>query len=167
MLLELALVEEGFVRIPVDLFDVRVFDGGHAFAVQQLLNVKNPLSHLFGGGDWDEAGDRLHGRHFLEDAGGVAVGVAVNRTGAWIGCGNSDVRKLERERVGNSVMAGGVGEPDGVVRGNGVEIGGRDVAVFGELALVPSRARDPFSGLNKSDFGLYSGDDFSYRTGIR
>ena len=109
----------------------------------------------------------VHGRLFLEDAGGVAVGVAVNRTGARIGCGSSDVRKPERERVGNSVMAGGVGEPDGVVRGNRVEIGGCDVAMLGELALVPSRARDPFSRLNQSDLGLYTGDDFSDRSGIR
>ena len=52
------LVKEGFVGIPVDLLDVRIFDGGHAFAVQHLLNVEDALSHLLGGGGRDEAGDR-------------------------------------------------------------------------------------------------------------
>jgi len=64
-------------------------------------------------------------------------------------------------------MAGGVDEPDRIVGGDSVEIGGGDVAVFGELALVPAGAGDPFSRFNESDLSLYTGDDFSYRNGIR
>jgi len=46
---ELPLVEEGFVGIPVELVNVGIFDGGHAFAVQHLLNVEDALTHLLGG----------------------------------------------------------------------------------------------------------------------
>jgi hypothetical protein len=81
----------------VDLLDVRVFDGGHAFAVQHLLDVENPLPHLLGGGGRDEARDRLHGGFFLEDTGGVAVRVAVDGTGGGVGCGGSDVGQFEGE----------------------------------------------------------------------
>src|SRR5580700_3052863 len=63
-------------------------------------------------------------------------------------------------------MARGMDEPDGVIRGDGVEIGGGDVAMFGELALVPAGAGDPFAGLDQSDLGLYTGNDFSHRSGI-
>src|ERR1039458_405702 len=63
-------------------------------------------------------------------------------------------------------MAGSVDEPDGIVGGDGVEIGGGDVAVFGELALVPAGAGDPFARFDESDLGLYTGNDFSHRSGI-
>ena len=39
--------------------------------------------------------------------------------------------------------------------------------MFGELALVPAGAGDPFARLDESDLGLYAGDDFSDRSGIR
>ena len=53
----------------------------------------------------DEAGDQLHGRIFFEDAGGVAVGVAIDRAGGGVRCGGGDVGQFEGERVGDSVMA--------------------------------------------------------------
>src|SRR6202035_5329318 len=115
----------------------------------------------------DEAVDGLHSGGFFEDAGGVAVGVAIDGAGAGICCAGGDVGQLEGERVGDSVVAGGVDEPDGIVGGDSVEIDGRDVAVFGELALVPAGAGDPFARLDESDLGFYAGDDFSDRSGIR
>ena len=51
--------------------------------------------------------------------------------------------------------------------GNSIEIGGGDVAVLGDLAFVPAGTADPFARLDQSDLGLYTGDDFSYRSGIR
>src|SRR5256884_6493212 len=64
-------------------------------------------------------------------------------------------------------MAGGMHEPDGIVGGHGIEIGGGDIASFSELALIPARASDPFAGLDQRDLGLYSRHDFRYRSGIR
>ena len=64
-------------------------------------------------------------------------------------------------------MAGGVDEPDGIVGCDGVEIGGGNVTVFGELALVPAGAGNPFARLDESGLGLHAGDDFSYRSRIR
>src|SRR4026207_1869441 len=48
------------------------------------------------------------------------------------------VVQVEGGRVGRSVVAGGVDEPDGIVGGDSIEIGGGDVAVLGELAFVPA-----------------------------
>ena len=95
------------------------------------------------------------------------MGIAVDGAGGGVRCGGSDVGQFEGERVGDSVVAGGVDEPDRIVGGNGVEIGGGDVAVFGELAFVPAGAADPFARLHESDLGLDPGDDFSYRSRIR
>jgi len=145
----------------------RIFDGGNAFAVQHLLNVEDALTHLLGGGGRDEAGDGLHGGVFFEDAGGVTAGVAVDGAGGGVRCAGGDVGQLEGERVGDSVVAGGVDEPDGIVGGDSIEIGGGDVATLGELAFVPAGTADPFARLDKSDLGFYTGDDFSYRSGIR
>src|ERR1700691_3843892 len=64
-------------------------------------------------------------------------------------------------------MPGGVHEPDGVIRRDGVEIRRGDVAAFGEFALVPAGAGDPFAKLDNRDLGLHAGDDFRYRSGIR
>ena len=68
------------------LVDVGIFDGGHAFAVKQLLNVEDALTHLLGGVGGMRSGDRLHGGVFFEDAGGVAVGVAVDGAGGGVRC---------------------------------------------------------------------------------
>ncbi len=92
----------------MELVNVGIFDGGHAFAVHHLLNVEDALTHLIGGDGRDEAGDGPQGGVFFEDAGGVAVGVAVDGAGGGMG-------QLEGERVGDSVMAGGVDEPNGIV----------------------------------------------------
>src|SRR6266571_2099067 len=70
-LVELSLVEERFVSIPVDLLNVRVFDRGHAFTVQHLLDIQDALPHLLGSSRRDEPRDGLHGRVFFEDAGGL------------------------------------------------------------------------------------------------
>jgi hypothetical protein len=77
--------------------DVRIFDGGHAFAVQHVLDVENPLSHLLRSSGRDEAGDRLDGGFFLEDACGVTVRVAVDGAGSGVGCRGSDVGQLKGE----------------------------------------------------------------------
>jgi len=64
-------------------------------------------------------------------------------------------------------MAGGVDEPDRIVGATASRIGGGDVAVFGELASSQPEPVTHSPGLTKSDLGLYAGDDFSDRSGIR
>jgi hypothetical protein len=51
-------------------------------------------------------------------------------------------------------MTGGMPEPNGIVGGHGIEIGGGDVASFSELAFIPAKAYDPIAGLDESDLGL-------------
>ena len=135
--------------------------------IATIAGVRAVQDHRLGGDGRDQAGDGLHGGVFFEDAGGITMGVAVDGAGAGVRCAGGDVGQLEGERVGDSVMAGGVDEPDGIVGGDGVEIGGGNVTVFGELALVPAGAGDPFARLGEGDLSFYTGDNFSYRTGIR
>ena len=63
-------------------------------------------------------------------------------------------------------MSGRVLQPDGVVGRDFVEIGGVDVAVFDELALVPTGAADPFAGFGGCDFGLDAADDLGDAPGV-
>src|SRR6266704_616562 len=110
-LLELSLVEERLVGIPVDLGNVRVFDRGYAFTVQHLLDIEDALAHLLGSSRGNEPRDGVHGRVFFEDPGGVAAGVPVDGAGGGVGRGPSDVRQLEGKRIGDSIMAGGMHAP--------------------------------------------------------
>jgi len=64
-------------------------------------------------------------------------------------------------------VASGVHKPNRIVRSDGIEIGGGDVTVFCEFALVPARTRDPFARFDESDLGFYAGDNFCNRYGIR
>ena len=57
-------------------------------------------------------------------------------------------------------MAGGVGEPDGIIGRNFIEIGGDDVAVIGELAFVPARTLNPCAGSGGGDFVADEGYGF-------
>ena len=59
-------------------------------------------------------------------------------------------------------MPGGMREPDGIVGGDGIKIGGGDVTVFSELAFVPTGADDPLAGLNNGEPGFHTRDDFSH-----
>jgi hypothetical protein len=100
----------------------------------------------------NEAVDEAGGG-FLEDAGGAALRVAVDGArGRVLGFGG-DLGEAEGVTVGDTVVAGGVREIDGVIGGDGVEIGGEDVAALGEFALVPAAAAYPFAGLEGGDLG--------------
>ena len=58
--------------------------------------------------------------------------------------------QFERRRVGDAVMAGGVSQPHRIVGRDRIEIGGGDVAPFGELALVPAGAATHSPGLTRA-----------------
>ena len=45
----------------------------------------------------------------------------------------------------------------GLLGGDDVEVGGCDVAVFGEFAFVPTGAGDPFTGLQEGNFCFDAG----------
>src|SRR5512146_818526 len=64
-------------------------------------------------------------------------------------------------------MASSMEKPNRVVRSDGVQVGGGDVAVFSELAFIPSRTGDPFANFGKSDLSLYASNDLSDRSGVR
>src|SRR5215831_2815638 len=64
-------------------------------------------------------------------------------------------------------MPGGLDKPDRIIGSDGVEIGGGDIAVFSELALVPSVAGNPFAGFDLSHLRFDATKDLTYRGGIR
>jgi len=54
-----------------------------------------------------------------------------------------------------------MGEPDGIVGRNFVEVGCSNVTVIGKFAFVPAGAPDPFAGLGSGNFFAYEFDGFS------
>ena len=74
-----------------------------------------------------------------------------------------DVGQLEGKRVGNSVVASGVYQPNRIVRRHSIEICGSHVAAFGKFTFVPTRAGHPFAGFQLGHFIFYAGHNFSHR----
>src|SRR5438105_3199707 len=80
------------------------------------------------------------------------------------------MRKPQRGRVGHTVVAGGVQEPNGIPWRSLVEVRGVNVTAFGELAFVPAVALNPLAGLGFRDSianGLLNFGDASRVTQIQ
>ncbi len=52
-------------------------------------------------------------------------------------------------------MTGGMHQKHRVIRRNGIEIRGGDIAMFSEFTLVPAGSGNPFARLGLRDFGLH------------
>src|SRR5262249_4632800 len=98
-----------------------------------------------------------------EDTGRSAVGRTIDGAGLGILRLAGDVRKAQRRGVRYAVMAGGVGEPNRVVRGDFVEVGGGDVTPLGEFAFVPASALNPCARFAGCDFFADQLDGFGDR----
>ncbi len=57
-------------------------------------------------------------------------------------------------------------KPDRILGSDRVEVGGGDVAMFSELALIPAGAGYPFAGFDLSHFRFDSAKDFTDRGGV-
>ncbi len=77
----------------------------------------------------------------------------------WVFGFGGDVGEAEGVAVDGGVVAGCVEQIDGVVGRDFVEVGGVDVAVFGEFSLVPAGAADPLAGFGGGGFGLDAAED--------
>ncbi len=110
-------------------------------------------------GGWRDERQHCDVRLLFENACRDSVGVAVDcACGRVFGLGG-DVGEAQGVAVDRRVVAGYVLQPDGIVGGDFVEVGGVDVAVFGQLALVPTGAEDPFAGFGGCGSGLDPADD--------
>ena len=78
---------------------------------------------------------------------GLSALVAVDRASGRVRGVLVDAGELERDRVGDAVVAHRVREPHRVLRRHRVEVRGVDVALLFELALVPARTLDPLARL--------------------
>src|SRR5215471_13494380 len=166
MFLELALVEQRFIGVPVDLEDVRVFDCGYALTVQHLLYIEDALAHLLRRNLRDEMSHQVHRGLFLEYAGWIAPDIAINCPCRWVDRRDADMSQLECSRIRDSVMTGGVDQPHGVIGRDGIEVGSRDVTLFTELAFVPPGAGDPFARLDQRNLGFHASNNVSHGSGV-
>ena len=97
---------------------------------------------------------------------GASVLVAIDcACGRVFGLGGN-VGEAEGVAIDRGVVPGYVLQPDRVVGRDFVEVGGIDVAIFGELALVPAGAEDPFAGFGDCRTGLDAADDLGDACGV-
>ena len=118
---------------------------------------------LFHRGFWDEAGDQFL-RGFFHHAGRAAIGQFLNGAGGGGGGGGSDAGQFQSEAVGDAIVAGGVFQPDRVVGGDGIKLGGGRVAAVFEFAFVPADAQHPLALGGGGDAGFHGGDHVFHRT---
>ncbi len=76
-----------------------------------------------------------------------------------IGSVRVDLRELQREAIGDSVVAHGVGEPDRVLRRDCVEVFGVDVPTLLELSFVPPASLNPVAAPRGRHLFLDIADD--------
>ncbi len=133
--------------------------------VQVVDALEDALLAMVDGG-WRDERQHCDVRLLLENAGGASVLVAVDGAcGRVFGLGG-DVGEAEGVAVDRGVVPGYVLQPDRVVGRDFVEVGGIDVAIFGELALVPAGAEDPFAGFGGCGSGLDAADDLGDACGV-
>ena len=89
---------------------------------------------------------RGRGGRFADDAGGLAVRVAIDVAAEGIGCGGVDARGCEGGGVGDGDVAVDAIEKGGVGAGDGVEVLACGKSFRGPLGVVPAAAEDPCCG---------------------
>ena len=145
MLSQLSLAQQRRVRIPLGLRYRGVLHCRHALSVQKADAVQYAGALLRRRRGRHQVQHHIHGR-FLEDSGGGALCIPVDRAGLRVLRVLVDLRQAQRRCVGNSVVAGGMHQPHRIVRRHRVEIAGQQVASFRELALIPTVTLQPFAG---------------------
>ena len=139
---QVAVREHVRVGVPRPLSDPGILAAGHALGVEGVGQRADALALLVRAEPGDETRDESH-RGFLEHAGGLTGGVAVDGASRRIGCVPGDPRHLERNRVGRAVVPHRVHQPDGPALVDLVQIRRVDVAHLLQLALVPATAPHP------------------------
>ena len=115
---------------------------------------------------WRDEREHCDVRLFLEDAGDGPGCIAVDGAcGRVFGFGG-DVGEMQGVTVDRGVVSRYVLQPDRVVGRDLVEVGGIDVTIFGEFALVPAGAEDPFAGFGGCHPGLHAADDLGDAFGV-
>src|SRR5207237_9368170 len=91
-----------------------------------------------------------HGRIFVDGTGRLIFCIAIDGSGFRVFGFRRHMRKPQRGRVGHTVVAGGVHEPNRIPWRSLVEVRGVNVTAFGELAFVPAVVLNPLPGLGVS-----------------
>ena len=120
-----------------------VLDGGDAVGERVLDGeLESPAACVVAG--WrDVFFDERAGGRFADDAGGLALRIAVDVTAEGIGCGGVDARGFECGGVGDGDVAVDAIEKGGVGAGDGVEVLTRGQSFRRPLGVVPTAAEDP------------------------
>jgi hypothetical protein len=143
---ELPGIEQRPIRIPDRRVDERVLERGDALAVQRFQKRSDPVAAMLGTRRRDQLRDELL-RVLFQHTARLALGTAIDGATLRIARGRGDPGEPQRVAVGDTVVTCGVLEPHRIVRCHGVQIGRQDIAVLGELALIPSLTQEPFTRL--------------------
>ena len=144
-------IDKFFVELPVFGRDARILCGGHSFFVEVNHHAEEAVAALFVSVGWDDFLDQVHSG-FFQDTSRLTLFVANNDAGFRVLRFRGDFRETEGVGIGNTVVSGGVLEPDGIVGRDGVEIRGGDVAAFLEFGFVPAGAADPLAWFQSGGF---------------
>ena len=150
--------ERSLIRLPLESADSGVLEAGHSLFVEFLRDVLDAFLHLLHGQRRDEVGDETLSQLF-QHSGRSSVGIAIDRAARGIESVRVDLRELQREAIGDSVVAHGVGEPDRVLRRDRVEVLCVDVPTLLELSFVPPASLDPVAAPRGRHLFLDVADD--------
>ncbi len=120
-----------------------VLDGGDAVGERVLDGELESLAACVVAGWRDVFFDEGAGGRFADDAGGLALRIAVDVAAEGIGCGGVDARGFECGGVGDGDVAVDAIEEGGVGAGDGVEVLTRGQSFRRPLGVVPAAAEDP------------------------
>src|SRR5216683_2060933 len=149
---ELAVVFE--LLVSEEIFPIGIIlSGSDAILGEISQNQDDSATALLDAGIRDAGADKLHRRTFLEHAGKLPSGVALEFTAGRIGRVLIEFGELEGERIGDGDVARNLGQQHGIFGGNVVELPFVGKLCFRPQRVVPAGAGDPIAFLVRSDAG--------------
>ena len=85
-------------------------------------------------------------RRLAQNAGGLAVGIAIDFAALGIAAGDGDAGELQRARIGDGDMAIHATQKNGMIAGDLVDVPTRGQRFHGPKVFVPTAAQDPVAG---------------------
>ena len=125
------------IGVPDRRLNVRIFHRGHSFAVQGVDHAENSVAPLLRGWRRNEHTTASMAASFRTPVGTPCASRSMVPAGGLLDCGGN-VRQPQRFVVGDSIVACGVHEPDGIVGRDLVQVGSNDVAALRQLAFIPA-----------------------------
>src|SRR5216683_5406314 len=130
-----------------------ILNGSDAILGEIGQNQGDSAAALLDAGVRDARADKVHGRTFLEHAGELSGGVALEFAAGRIGRVLIEFGELEGERIGDGDVARNLGQQHGILGGHVVELPLAGKLLFRPERVIPAGAGDPIAFLVRSDAG--------------